>query len=459
MRKITVNNVLEATNQTAIYDIANAIRNSSSQAFRDAVPLANALNVAEWGTALRLNQQFMNEFANALVNRIGAVVFKHVQLSNPLARFKQNHMLTGDTIEEIFTDLATEHFYDVDVAEEEVFKRELPNIEALYHKRNRQGFYKVTISDTQLAAAFTSWEQVGTMLAQAIQSLYNGASVGEYEYMLLLLKNYYAKGHFKVFDLGSESSLTPKMLVEKARGVATSMTLPMGTSKYNSLGVRTTTTYDDLLIFMTPETEASIDVNVLAAAFNMDKAQFLGNRIIVDDLGSNPENPSEKIHMIIADQSLFVVRDTLNRMTSQYNAQGLYTNYFLHVQQVQSTSRFANAVAITTGATKPVTEVIVKPAVTAVKIGKEYPITTHIRTVDGLPFTTTDVTYTFKDGDTLADYDGLALLTDGDNGEKIFVATPSTPKHLILIASVVIDAETNETVEGRAFINVADTPL
>ena len=54
-------------------------------------------------------------------------------------------------------------------------------------------------------------------------------------------------------------------------------------NKYNAAGVTTTTPKNDQYIFMDAQYNANYDVDVLASAFNMDKATFSGKLKLIDD--------------------------------------------------------------------------------------------------------------------------------------------------------------------------------
>jgi hypothetical protein len=83
-----------------------------------------------------------------------------------------------------------------------------------------------------------------------------------------------------------------------------------------------------------------IDVDVLAAAFNMNKVEFLPHVLEVDSFGS-----ADNCLAVLCDRSFVQVYDNLYEMTEFYNPQGLYWNYWLNHVQTYSFSLFANAIA------------------------------------------------------------------------------------------------------------------
>lgn len=378
MARITINTVKTSLGITETYDIVNAIRNSNPN-FANYVPLATADNVAEVGAGILINQTVQNDFITALVDRIGLVVIKHASLNNPLKKFKKGTMPMGRTIEEIFTDITKGQKYNAEEAEEKVFARVIPNVKTLFHERNRQDFYHQTIQDDSLKSAFTSWGDFDSFLSSIINAIYNSAEVEEYEYMKLLVDNYYSKGLFKVVKVDEPSTeTTARELVKKIRATARKMTLPTGSREYNALGVRQRSDMEDLHLLIDADLEATLDVDVLAKAFNMDRTTFLGHVTVIDGFST------EGLQAVLIDKDWFMVYDTLQKMETIRNPRGLYWNYYYHVWQILSVSRFANAVAFASGDVPLVTQVIIDPTIASLRAGSTYNFNAFVRSTDNI---------------------------------------------------------------------------
>jgi hypothetical protein len=359
-----------------------------------------------------------------LIDRIGLVVVKKALLKNPLKKFKKGQMPNGRTIEEIFTDITKGKKYDPYDAENTLFKRQIPNVKVLYHERNRQDFYEQTVSDEQLRTAFTSWSNVETFIASIINSIYNSAEVEEFEYMKLLVDNFFAKGHFTVVPLATtpDTETGAKEFIKKVRATARKMTLPNGSRDFNSLAVRTRSDMSDLHLIIDADLEAEVDVDVLAKAFNMDRTSFLGNVTVIDNFASTG------LEAVLIDKDWFMVYDTMQKMETVRNPKGLYWNYFFHVWQVLSVSRFANAVAFVSGTVPAVTQVIVDPTIASIKAGDSFEFTAYVRATDGQahPVTwsveaSTGAT-TLKAGTTI-DANGVLTVASDQTGELLVKAT------------------------------------
>jgi hypothetical protein len=375
--RITIQDVKTAMGITETYDIVNAIRNSNP-AFQQYVPLASVDNIAAVGSGILISQTLQNDFITSLIDRIGLVVVKHVSLKNPLKMFKKGFMPEGRTIEEIFTDITKGQKYDPEDAESTLFKRSIPNVKTLFHERNRQDFYTQTVTDEQLKSAFVSWSAFESFVSSIITAIYNSAEVEEFEYMKLVIDNYFANGLFTVIPIANPVDATSaSQFIKVARATATKLCLPNGSREYNALAVRTRSEMDDLYIIMDADLNAEVDVDVLAKAFNMDRTTFLGHSLVIDGFASTG------LKAIMVDKNWFMVYDTLMKMETVRNSKGLYWNYFFHVWQVLSASRFANAVAFVTGAVPAVTSVIVDPTIAERKAGNTLQLTAYVRATDG----------------------------------------------------------------------------
>ena len=146
------------TNSSA--DVLNAIRNSASVNYRNYVPV-----VTPDADSIREMPALQNEFLSALVNRIGKVIITSKSFSNPWAMFKKGFLDFGETVEEVFIAMARPFQYDPAVAEKELFKREIPDVQSAFHVMNFQKFYKTTTEEQDLRLAFLSEDGVYNLVS------------------------------------------------------------------------------------------------------------------------------------------------------------------------------------------------------------------------------------------------------------------------------------------------------
>src|SRR5699024_10061840 len=101
----------------------------------------------------------------------------------------------------------------------------------------------------------------------------------------------------------------------------------------------------DLVLFTTPQFNATVDVDALAASFNMERSTLAGRQITIPEEHFGLDGAQA----ILTTKDFFVIRDRVLRNTSVENPVGLLKNYFLHHHSMISQSRFAPAVLFHTG--------------------------------------------------------------------------------------------------------------
>ena len=196
----------------------------------------------------------------------------------------------------------------------------------------------------------------------------------------------------------------------KIKAVSDGMTI--FNNQMNYAGVWTSTPKDEQYLITTPDFNARMDVDVLAAAFHMDKAEFAGHVIVVDNIGDLGD---DGIEAILVDKNWYQVYDYLRTFKTAYNGEGLYWNYFYHVWMVYSLSPFANAVAFGTAA-PTVTALTVTPTAPTVKPGGTVQITT---TVTGTGDPTSKCTFALAgntDPETVVSTMGKVILGSKETG-------------------------------------------
>ena len=355
-RKVAVSTLNAST-----IDILNVIRQNATAEYQSLVPVvASETDIPKVGEVLFGYPALANQFINALVNRIAAVRVKSAVYNNGFADLKKGYLEFGETIEEVFVNIAKAREFSAEKAEAREFKRSLPDVRSAFHVMNWRVMYPVTIQDEDLRMAFLSMNGVQDLIARIVDSIYTAAEYDEY----LLFKHALIKNiaHGKMYPVAVDTADIKNAAVA-FRGTSNRLTF-MNTA-YNAAGVHTATPKGDQYIFMSADFNAQYDVNVLAAAFNMDRADFMGRLKLIDDFttfdndrfseivaGSDQIDlvtPAELALMsdvigVLVDGEFFQVYDNNNKFTEKYVASGLYWNYFYHVWKTISTSPFSNAV-------------------------------------------------------------------------------------------------------------------
>lgn len=354
-------------------NVLNVIRQNATAVYQDRIPEATAENLHEVGDAILTYEAQANEFVNALVNRIGLVILNNRMATNPLAALKKGRLAVGETIEEIYIDVIKAQTYDPRAAQDTLFKRHLPNVSSVFHSVDSQLNYPLTISNEQLRKAFMSYDSLDRFIAGLVDSMYKSATLDEFIQMKQLISEWNNNGRFIIEPITAVTdAASAREAMIKIKAVSDGMTI--FNNQMNYAGVWTSTPKDEQYLITTPDFNARMDVDVLAAAFHMDKAEFAGHVIVVDNIGDLGD---DGIEAILVDKNWYQVYDYLRTFKTAYNGEGLYWNYFYHVWMVYSLSPFANAVAFGT-ATPTVTGVTVTPTTATVKAGGTVQIVTSV---------------------------------------------------------------------------------
>lgn len=342
-------------------DIMNTIRANASAQYQDSIPeVTTEHDLPQVGEYIVGYPAMANEFVTALLNRIAQVRVKSAIFNNAYAKFKKGYLEFGETVEEVFVQITKARAFRADKAASREFKRTIPDVKTAFHIMNYRVQYPATIQNEDLRRAFTSFDALDDFIARIISNLTTAAEYDEYLLCKYLLIKGVNQGAIKVQTVtGNNQAMATAFR-------ATSNKLPFLSDKYNEAGVITNTPKADQYIIMDAAYNAEFDVDVLSAAFNMDRAEYLGKLELVDDFTSFDNERFEVIRSesdqietvtdaelanmanvkaILIDQEWFQLYDNLTQMTENYVASGLYWNYYLNVWKTVSFSPFSNAVA------------------------------------------------------------------------------------------------------------------
>lgn len=320
-------------------ELLNTIRNAAGTDYAARIPAATQTNITTIGDALIAYTPALNEFTSTLVEKIGLTIIGQMMANNKLKPFKKGDLPIGVDVEEIFIEMAkAEGAFDK--AGANPLGRRKPTIDVNYHRMNRQDDYAASISTEQVKMAFARPNGIPELLNGIINSLYSGAEYDEYVAMKHLL-GAYSDNYFDYGITAITDGATASEFVKTVRKAVADLSFVSTT--YNKNAVQQKTEPKDMALLVNKDVVAEVDVEVLAKAFNMGKTDFEPTVITLDDFGAMTDT-----YGLLIDKDFFMVFDTLRSIESIRNPQGLFTNYFLHIWQILSLSRFKNAVRFTT---------------------------------------------------------------------------------------------------------------
>lgn len=293
-----------------------------------------------------MNEYYYNMFMDSLINRIGTTYVKQQSWRNPLREFKKAQLIYGSTIQEILPKWVKAHSYVDDV--EDVFKLDRPDARVWYHSQNRRDRYDISVIETEMRTAFTGETGLNQLIAGILKAPMNSDEYDEYRIMMQLIAVYDKTWGFYRHALSSEpvDLESGKEFLQAVRMYAGYLRFPSTTYNNSALvDIPIFVNPDELILLVTPKTQAALDVQTLSGIFQLDKAEIKYRTILVDQFPL----PDDDCVAILTTRDFFMCCDTLYKNTSLYNPKTLGTNYWLHHWGVYSISPFVPAIVFTVG--------------------------------------------------------------------------------------------------------------
>ena len=409
-----------------LQDALNEIRNTLIQdnsLYQTQIPLVDDYTSSQvYGQSLlNLPSDMRNKFIQSLVNRIAYTRFQMDYFENPLRGLSGDDLPLGAIGQNIYINPARGRVYDINDFAGLLAKYE-SDVKAEYTEINFDVQYPVTIIRKELEKAFVSWGDFESFLMGISTSLYNGAYIDDYKYTKKLITNAYANNAVQMEVFTTAGSVPTKSeleaLTSRLRKAYLDFMIP--STKYNAWAkvggygraIVSWSKPEDIVVFISNAMASVLDVQVLANAFNMDKAELMGKVYYVEDFDILDDEGTVKvdgsnIEALICDRRWFKIREKAMFMDEFYNANNRSWQNYLSVIKSYNYSLFANALmlvkAVPTIATSSMS--FEKSALTIDVNGEA------VNTLITVPFNATE-TVTFTSTDSGEDYIKLTKIDD-----------------------------------------------
>ena len=334
-------------------DITNLVASMGSTDLHTRIGTATEQNIGNIGTTILNYSVVKNEFLNVLVNKICGQIFMNKVYTNPLSFFEKEPVPYGSTLESVFTDLIqsknfNENFGTNDVSS--LIGVETPPTKTEYYSKNFAKKYKISVSDQQLRTAFLNPNGLQNLINQVLTVPTNSRNFDDFQLMKGLLANASTKEVTLATTYKTASDdVKAKMLTKQTRAIVDRF--GMMSKIFNIQGIYTFTNSQNIVIITTPEVSANLDVELLATAFNMEKAE-MGRRIVKIDsfqkynATTKAYEADANVELMVIDEDYIQFRRTLQVSESFRNPDKLTTNVFTHNQGIGAVCGFVNAVKI-----------------------------------------------------------------------------------------------------------------
>lgn len=319
--------------------------------YQQRVPRPDVATQAQTAAAIfdPANNQVYNQFVDGLVNRIGMTYARQQSWRNPLAVFKRGPLPFGSSVQELQAAWVAAHAYSDEA--QTLLKVHRPEVRAVYHELNREDSYKLTVNRVELRRAFVDEYGLNNTIAAIMESPLNSERYDEYRQMLQLISYYdNAWGFFKIHADEPDDDASAKSFLKSLKAMVERLAFPSALYNAQILGNDDDAAFpvfarpEELVLLVTPEASASIDVDALATLFHLEPADARVRKVIVDEF------PIPGAFAMLTTEDWFQVYDIEYSNGSFYNPETLNTSYFLTVMQVISCSPFVPAIIWTTEA-------------------------------------------------------------------------------------------------------------
>ena len=353
-------------------DYLNAIRTSASTYYQENVPIAtyDAASVRDVGRIVLNSTALTNEFYSALVNQFAFIFGSSKMFYNKWVDFKKGLIGLGELVEEFFVQIALPNNYNPDIAATEIFKRVIADVQTAIYRINVKTFYKTTINRPLLEMAFTTEGGMADLIGKVFTSMAAACEVDQMNAIKYLLARKILDGKIKTvpINIGQAGETTEEITKFAARLMKADFeNFFFPRTDYNEAGVMNwVNNKDDVSFMITTSFGATYDIDVLAAAFNLDYVNFMGRVKRIDSLTNIdfkrlnaffdlPEQLEEfdvgeiailnQVAAITFDNGLIQWYDRLYEWHEEPNGQSMEWQNWLHYWALIASSPFANAVA------------------------------------------------------------------------------------------------------------------
>ena len=332
--------------------LLNTVRQYAPVDYQNRIPAVTQGNIQSALQGFQSYTPSWDTFLGVFLEKIGLQIVRKTTWDNPFGIFKRAPMRLGAKIEEVAINLQRAHSYQNNCTD--VFGVEPPDTRVAFHSQNRHDYYKVTVPlEEVIRGAAIDEYFLSSYLGALVDNLIVSDNADEYlifKKLLAAANEANAFYNVQVADVlsANDKAAAARALVEQVRGMYRMVKFPSADYSIEGRKRGLITVGRDMVLIIDARTEAAIDVESLAAAFHMDKADFLADSVAVID-----KWPAglEGTQAMLVDRDFFVVTDTLLSMqAAPVNPCNMSVNHYYHHWGVYSFSMFTPCIRFSTDA-------------------------------------------------------------------------------------------------------------
>lgn len=289
-----------------------------------------------------MNNDLYNQFSGMLVGLMGTYVESKL-FENPLRALKKPAAQWGNTERRVAVKYLASHSYAPNT--ECLLKLEKPEFVEWFYSVGDPRRYEFSWSKYEMQRVFSA-DGYGydDLLAATISQMYSSDNYDEMNIMLQMFAEADQRmGGLYRYNISAAptTEATGKELLTGIRAVAGRMKFP--SRLYNHIPVPVFETGETLILWVTPETQANLDVNTLASVFQLDKADIQYRIITI------PDFPMPNVYAALTSEDFIYARDVYYGIEPPfYNPETMTSKYYLQHAEMIGFNPAANCVLFTT---------------------------------------------------------------------------------------------------------------
>ncbi len=342
-------------------EIYNAVRSACSPQFQVRVPAATQGNIRNAVDTMRKFPYLCDEFTGVLIQRLIGLYVQHADWDDPMKFIGSPRTLKrfGSTYEQAAVGLvrARTRNFDKEYLGDDVYGRYAVPTASVFHPLTFDHYYPVTIPEDALLTSFDGESGMGNYIAEIMNSPILSDRNDMYLMKVQCFAEYARKGGFyrvHTPDVGKADSTESdaKTLLRLIQQTANELkSMPMSAmGRYNAMSWVTPWRDSEAILFATPAVIAALNVEALAAAFNIDKATVPYRIIPIPEDMFGIGGAGGKVQAVLTSEDFFFCWDEMLETTnSPVNPIDGTRNIFYKHRGSITPNPFANAVLFWTG--------------------------------------------------------------------------------------------------------------
>lgn len=311
-------------------------------------------NFVELSNIIFNDAQLRTQLIFTLIDKIGLTYVASNAYYNQLKLLKKDVLNNGSIVEEIALDMIEPMPYNPEVNWQQALKNFTPVYQEIFHALNRSQVYPMTVNETLLRRASTSPMAFAQMVNEQFANQVASNEADEFEYFLDLVKYVAVNRAYPVNTGAIATKESYESLVALINTYANNLSFV--SRDYNLLNFRRATPRERLIFITTSQIASEMNVYVNAPAYNLEFVKILSERTIIV-----PELPENCVGLL-CDDRVFQIYDVFYGTDNNHNGLTRSENYFLHVDQIISSSTQFNCIAFFTTTTPNAIFGVVTPA-------------------------------------------------------------------------------------------------